>query len=240
MSAISRIGLFALALAAWGWVGAPCAQAGQIYLNGPTIGGGGANLSIKVQSFQARKFSTTIKQKYDFSCGSAALATLLTFSYDKPTTESDVFASMYLNGDRSEIQQYGFSLLDIKNYLARIGMPSGGFRAPLSKLAEARLPAIVLINEHGFKHFVVIRGIEDNRVLLADPALGLRSESLPVFQKQWSGIFFLIETDIQTAQSNFNGVDDWSKSPGAPLDLSRFAVNLSTLEQVNIPVSNSF
>ncbi|OYV34685.1 MAG: peptidase C39 [Acidocella sp. 20-61-6] len=235
-----RIGLIGVALSTLGLVAAPCAQADQVYLNSLAVGVGGVNFGVKVQSFQSRKFITTIKQEYDFSCGSAALATLLTFSYGRPTTESEVFSSMYLNGNRSEIQQFGFSLLDIKDYLARIGMPSGGFKAPLSKLAEARIPAIVLINEHGFKHFVVIRGIEDDRVLLADPALGLRSESLHVFQKQWSGIFFLIETNIQTAQANFNGVDDWSKSPGAPLDLSRFSVNLSTLQQVNVPVSSSF
>ena len=116
---------------------------------------------MKVQSFRAQKFSTTIHQKYDFSCGSAALATLITFTYQRPTTESQIFASMYENGDQTEIRQYGFSLLDMKNYLSRIGVASGGFRAPLSKLVEVHIPAIVLINEHGYRHFVVIRGIRD-------------------------------------------------------------------------------
>jgi uncharacterized protein len=231
-------GLFMLAVAACAGLGMPCAQAGQIYLNGQTIGAGNATISVK--SFQERKFSTTIKQEYDFSCGSAALATLLTFSYQKPVVESDVFASMFLNGNQAEIRQYGFSLLDMKEYLSRQGLPSGGFKAPLSKLAEVRVPAIVLINEHGYRHFVVIRGIEDNKVLLADPAIGLRAESIPDFQKQWSGIFFIILTDVQTAQANFNGTDDWSAQPDAPLGLSRFAVNLITLQQVTIPTTTRF
>jgi predicted double-glycine peptidase len=231
-------GLFILAVAACAGLGTPRAHAGQIYLNGLTVGSGNATVSVK--SFQERKFSTTIKQEYDFSCGSAALATLLTFSYQKPVVESDVFASMFLNGNQLEIRQYGFSLLDMKEYLARQGLPSGGFKAPLSKLAEVRVPAIVLINENGYRHFVVIRGIEDHKVLLADPALGLRAESIPEFQKQWSGIFFIVLADVPTAQANFNSADDWSAQPDAPLALSRFAVDLITLQQVTIPLSTRF
>jgi predicted double-glycine peptidase len=238
MNVMQKVGLFVLAVTSGLWLGTPDAHAGQIYLNGLTTGAGTA--SINVQSFQSRKFSTTIHQAYDFSCGSAALATLLTFSYHRPITEGDVFTSMFLKGDQPVIRQYGFSLLDMKNYLSRQGLPSGGFRAPLSKLAEVKIPAIVLIDEHGYRHFVVIRGIRDNEVLLADPAIGLRSESLSDFKKQWSGIFFIILADVHIAQANFNGTDDWAGEPGAPLDLSRFAVTLATLQMVTIPDSSRF
>jgi predicted double-glycine peptidase len=238
MNVMQKIGLFVLAGASSIWFGTPSVHAGQIYLNGLAIGGGTA--TVNVQSFQSRKFSTTIHQAYDFSCGSAALATLLTFTYHKPITEGEVFTSMFLNGDQPVIRQYGFSLLDMKNYLSRQGLPSGGFRAPLSKLAEIKIPAIVLISEHGYRHFVVIRGIRDDEVLLADPAIGLRSESLSDFKKQWSGIFFIVLADVQVAQANFNGTEDWSGEPGAPVDLSRFSVNLATLQQVTIPISNRF
>src|ERR1700733_5558556 len=93
-------GLFMLAVAACAGLGMPPAQAGTIYLNGLMVGAGNATVSVK--SFQERKFSTTIKQEYDFSCGSAALATLLTFSYQKPVGESDGFASLFLNGGHPE------------------------------------------------------------------------------------------------------------------------------------------
>jgi len=209
------------------------ADAGQIALNGLTTGAGTA--SIDVQSFQARKFTTTIKQKYDFSCGSAALATLLLYTYHIKASESSVFSAMFLNGDRQAIQDSGFSLLDMKNYLSRQGIPSYGFRAPLTKLAEIKIPAIVLINEHGYKHFVVLRGIRNGQVLLADPAIGLRTVPVSSFQKQWSGIFFIILTNLSTARAGFNDGRDWSGEPGAPLDLGRFMVTLATLQQVSVP-----
>ena len=238
MNAMHKIGLFSAIAVFCTWLGSPNANAGQVYLNG--LATGAETATVNVQSFQSQKFNKTIKQEYDFSCGSAALATLLTFTYHRPVTESDVFASMYVNGNQPVIRKYGFSLLDMKDYLSRQGLPAGGFRAPLSKFIQVRVPGIVLINEHGYRHFVVLRGVENGRVLLADPAIGLRTESVADFQKQWAGVFFIILADIQVAQANFNGVQDWGSEPGAPVDLGRFAVNLATLQQVSIPNPASF
>src|SRR4030065_751601 len=49
-------------------------QAGSVMLPGVT----GGNYQIHVRSMKDKHFRSTVHQKYDFSCGSAALATLLT------------------------------------------------------------------------------------------------------------------------------------------------------------------
>jgi uncharacterized protein len=135
------------------------AWAASLQISGAITGLPGlSSPTLSVQSYQARRFSAVIPQHFDYSCGSAALATLLTYSYNMPVDEMTVFRSMIENGNKALIEQYGFSLLDMKEYLQRIGLPSGGFRAPLSKLASVRVPAIVLINERGYHHFVVITG----------------------------------------------------------------------------------
>ena len=54
---------------------------------------------------------------------------------------------------KKTISKSGFSLLDIKKYLQRHGLDSNGYRAPLSKLEEVRLPAIVLLNVRGLPSF---------------------------------------------------------------------------------------
>jgi len=231
---------FAAGLLASMLLGTTSSHAGQISFNGLTVGGGGGYADVPVQSFEGLKFATTFKQKYDFSCGSAALATLLVYTYHQPATESSVFIDMYTNGDQQAIRQSGFSLLDMKEYLSRHGIPSGGFRAPLEKIAEVRIPAIVLINEHGYKHFVVLRGIQNGQVLISDPAIGLRTESVGEFQKQWSGIFFIVLSDLPAARTSFNDHKDWAGEPGAPIDLSRFMVNLATLQQVTMPNPSRF
>jgi predicted double-glycine peptidase len=205
------------------------AAAGSLYLDGVGLGGGAASMNL--ESFQEQRFRVTVGQEHDFSCGSAALATLLTHNYKTSVSEHDVFQSMFENGDKKVIAQSGFSLLDIKNYLTRRGLRSEGFRAPLSKLAEVRLPAIVLLNVRGYHHFVVLEGIHDGWVLLSDPANGMRTEQVGVFEEEWSGVFFLILSDVDQAQKSFNSPQKWATAPHPPWDLTRYVIDLATLAQ---------
>ncbi|HQT59792.1 MAG TPA: C39 family peptidase [Acidiphilium sp.] len=227
------LALFGLACIA----GGP-ARAGGIPVNGLSLGAG--SVRVPVESFQAMRFAQTIHQAYDFSCGSAALATLLTYSYHRKVTERQVFLSMIRHGNRQAIERYGFSLLDMKTYLARQGIPSGGFDAPLSRLAGLHVPAIVLINDHGYRHFVVLRSIVAGRVLLSDPAVGLRSESVARFRRQWSGVSFLVMSEAARAQRSFEDPRLWRGSPPAPTDIARYALGLARLQEVTIPIANRF
>ena len=68
----------------------------------------GNSYYVPVTSLREARFRTTIRQQYDFSCGSAAVATLLTYQYNFPTTEQTVFANMYVNGDQAKIRAEGF------------------------------------------------------------------------------------------------------------------------------------
>jgi predicted double-glycine peptidase len=217
---------------------ASTASAAQIPLFGLISGSTG--IVVPTQSYKALKFATTIEQEYDFSCGSAALATLLTYSYQHPETEQQVFSDMFKNGDQKLIENSGFSLLDMKNYLTRQGYASAGFRAPLEKLSLVSLPAIVLINESGYNHFVVVRGFRDGEVLLADPAIGMRIISVARFSRQWSGIFFLILNDAGQAQQGVHSETGWKYSPAAPYGLTQYALTLAMLQQVTIRDAQNF
>ena len=89
----------------------------------------------------------------------------------------------------------------------------------------------MLLNVRGYKHFVVLEGIEDGGYLLADPANGMRSEPIGVFELQWSGIFFLILSDVQQGQASFNSDQKWASAPAPPWALTRYALDLATLSQ---------
>ena len=172
--------------------------------------------SVPVTSIKEARFRTTIRQQYDFSCGSAALSTLLTYQYQYPVTEQAVFEEMFRRGDEKKIQHEGFSLLDMKRYLQAHGFDADGFEAPLSKLETVGIPAIVLINEHGYNHFVVIKGLRDGRVLLGDPAGGTRSMTQNLFKNVWvNQILFVVSNKQDVAR--FNLASDWHAAPNAPL-----------------------
>ena len=89
----------------------------------------------------------------------------------------------------------------------------------------------MLLNVRGYRHFVVLEGIVNNRVLLADPANGMRSEPIGVFESQWSGIFFLITSDVAQGQKSFNSDAKWAEAPAPPWALTRYALDLATLAQ---------
>ena len=80
------------------------ARAGSLYVD---AGIGGAAVSLHVDSFQEQKYRNTVAQQHDFSCGSAALATLLSYNYNRPVSETDVFKDMIVNGDQKVISEFG-------------------------------------------------------------------------------------------------------------------------------------
>ncbi len=176
----------------------------------------GGSYNLQMTSLKEARYRNTIHQKYDFSCGSAAVATLLTYQYNYPVDEQTAFEQMYANGDQAKIKKEGFSLLDLKRFLQANGFDADGFDVSLDKLRQDGLPAIVLINEHGYHHFVVIKGLTDKRVLIGDPAKGTRSMPRSEFEKLWtSHLVFVIHN--RRSLAIFNSNDDWRVAPSAPL-----------------------
>jgi len=176
----------------------------------------GMRVGMPVKSMKDLRFQATLRQQYDFSCGSAALATLLTHHYGVPTSEQDAFKFMFLSGDQDKIRREGFSLLDMQRFLKSRGYTADGFQLPLDKLIEAKLPAIVLISDKGYHHFVVVKGAEDGRILLGDPSRGTRTIPRERFEEMWANrILFVIHQGPN--KPSFNQAADWRVAPRAPL-----------------------
>ena len=185
---------------------------------------------VPVVSMIGRRFETVVRQQYDFSCGSAALATLLRFHYDDPQTEQSVFVGMFRDGDSAQIRRLGFSLLDMKRYLAARGIAADGYRVTLAQIAKARLPGIALIDFNGYKHFVVVKGIVGDTLVLGDSSLGLRRESATTFGKQWNGVFFVLNGRSEVGKRHFDQVADLDRAPGARFYQNAEPLSLSGLE----------
>jgi len=199
------------------------AHAGQAGLATPA-----GTFTVPVVSLREARFNSVVRQEHDFSCGSAAVATLLTYHYHHPIGEDAAFSAMYAAGDQDAIRRSGFSLADMQRYLATLGFSSDGFRVPLSKLAEIGVPAIALINTRGYNHFVVIKGLDGDDVLVGDPALGLRSIARAEFEAMWQGVAFVIRDDIDVARENFNRSEEWAVRRKAPFGTALNRQGLAT------------
>lgn len=190
--------------------------------------GVGSRMLLQIWSMRELKVRSVILQKYDYSCGSAAVATLLTYHYGNPITEEVAFRAMFEHGDQQKIQREGFSLLDMKRFLDAQGYRADGFEVSLDEVVKAGLPAIVLIVDNGYHHFVVIKGMRDNKVLLGDPAVGMRVMRREDFEAAWPNrIVFVIHE--APARGEFNTARDWSVRPRSPLGQPVGADTLSSI-----------
>jgi predicted double-glycine peptidase len=194
---------------------APYSAVGQVHL-GPEAAG--ANYQVQVMSWVDIPFRSVVRQRYDFSCGSAAVATLLTYHYGRATSEQQTFGEMWKKGDQAIIMRSGFSMFDMKNYLQGIGLHAEGFRMTMEDLAKAKRPAIVLIDMNGFKHFVVVKGVKNDVVLVGDSILGLTKYSTAEFGKMWNGIALAIVAEADASDVDYNLVRDWVPWSQAPVE----------------------
>ncbi len=203
---------------------------------------GGGQFNVGVMSMRDVPFRTVVRQQYDYSCGSAALATLLRYHYGVSVTEADLFSAMFAAGDQGKIRKLGFSLLDMKAYLSSRGYASSGYRATLDQLQRSGMPAIAMMSLNGYRHFVVIKGVSAKEVLVGDPTLGLKRYPRDEFSRAWNGVAFVIDARPAQAKAQFNRADEWRPwasvalgDPMADRSLAALTRDLPPVYQVVLP-----
>ena len=144
-----------------------------------------------------------VRQKWDISCGAAALSTLLTYQFKDNTPETDIVVWMFHRTDAARVKErHGFSLLDMKHFAQARGYTAEGFSdMSIDELASQKSAVIVPIRLKGFDHFVVVKGITDGRIFLADPGFGNVTMKVDRFQKLWkNGIVFIVHPPDERMQ----------------------------------------
>ena len=185
----------------------------------PLNTGAGGLVNVPVASYRDVPFLTVVRQQYDYSCGAAAVATLLTYHHGHPVAEREVLEAMLALGDEEEIRRRGFAMLEMKFYLESLGFLADGYEFELDRLTELEIPAIALIDSDGYQHFVVIKGVEGDRVLVGDPAFGLVVHDRAAFEAKWNGIMFLIHSvdQVRIANNYYSRREEWALRPDSPL-----------------------
>ena len=148
-----------------------------------------------VRTLKEMRYEQIVRQKWDMTCGAAALSTLLTYDFKDNTPETAVVTWILRRTDPVKMQaRKGFSLLDLKHFVQARGYRAEGFsEMSLEELAGVKVPAIVPVRSKGVDHFVIVRGVFGDRVVLADPAFGNMTMKAQKFQEVWKqGIAFLV------------------------------------------------
>jgi predicted double-glycine peptidase len=164
--------------------------AGPINMGNIIPGAGLVNRNML--SMRELKFTNIVPQKTDFSCGAAAMATILKYAYGQDVTENEVIEELLLISDPEIVKQKGFSLLDLKNYVKTRNMRARGYRMNPELLEKVKIPVIVLLNIRGYKHFVVLKKTTPDKIYIADPALGNKIMDRSSFMKGWNRVVFAV------------------------------------------------
>ena len=181
------------------------------------------NAATPVQSLLEIRRQNVVVQKWDVSCGAAALATLLTFQHGDRVDERTVAEGMLRSTDPLRVRHRGgFSLLDLKRYAEGRGLQAEAYREAAPADLEEFKPAIVPVNFNGFPHFVIYRGRVGDSVLLADPAYGNRVVPAAAFEAAWvDGMAFVVRRRDGASPPNTLGVQQNDFTVAAPAALRR-------------------
>ena len=205
MSARARSGMLPRRALLIGGAALPLALAAR-----PTLAEPDDVYAKRVRSFLEIRQERVVLQEWDISCGAASLATILAFQHGDPIPEREIAMAM-LRATEAELvkQRLGFSLLDLKRFLASRGYAGDGYgEVGLADLV-ALAPAIVPIRVQTFDHFVVFRGLAAGRAVLADSAYGNRTMLVPRFLDVWRGrIAFVVRRPDQPPHENLLALED--------------------------------
>jgi uncharacterized protein len=152
----------------------------------------GVPLTKTVRSMKDLRYNHIVSQQFDFSCGAAALATLLKYGYGIDIPETELIRRMMVFSTPEIVVKNGFSMLDMKHFVETIGLRGRGFRVNVDALHHLQIPVMVLMNIDGYEHFVIVKHAQDGRVFIADPALGNRIVLEEDFAKTWNGLVFAV------------------------------------------------
>lgn len=136
----------------------------------------------EITTWKTMRDEGVVRQRMDYSCGAASIATLLTGQFNTQITEREV-----LNFLPTVNRPY--SLIDMARVLNDMGYDSIALRLKGDDLRHLQTPAILFMQPRRVRttvgHFVVLRRIGRASVTLADPSLGNRTYSFEEFLSKW-------------------------------------------------------
>jgi uncharacterized protein len=152
-----------------------------------------------VRSLLELRHEGVVIQQWDTSCGAAALATVLTYALNDPVSERVVAQGMLRRTDPIKVKvRGGFSLLDMKRFAENRGYHAAGYQHLTLKQLLAMKSPIVPVDQFGDPHFLIVRGLRDGELDIADPAFGNRTISIERFKRIWKdGIGFTVTREEQ-------------------------------------------
>lgn len=127
-----------------------------------------------------------VPQQESSDCGPSCLLSLIRFYGG----DSSLLNLRKLCGTSLE----GTSLLGLSHAAQMMGFDSQGVQVEsLADLKGQPLPCVMVIkNDQGYDHFVLLNEIRDNTVLISDPAFGIKTMTIDELEKIWGHLCLML------------------------------------------------
>jgi len=172
-----------------------------------------------VKTWLERRRENIVMQSKDFSCGAAALATLLQHFWGDAIGEERLLRELDAMLTPTEIADRitnGLTLTDLRRVAVRLKYQATIGKLEFAKLAESRVPVVVGVTVRDYKHFVVYRGTDREYVYLADPARGNLRTPIGDFLEQWQdkAVLVVAKPDVNVPTSSVLAVREAEREFG--------------------------
>ncbi len=141
-----------------------------------------------VRSWQEIRRQNIVMQRRDYSCGAAALATVIRYYWGDDVGE-ELFLKeldkMLTPEEARDRVKNGLALTDLRRVAVKTGYRATMGKLTFEKLTKSRVPVVLGITVDGHDHFAVYRGTDGQRVYLADPIRGNIRVPTETFLRQW-------------------------------------------------------
>jgi predicted double-glycine peptidase len=156
---------------------------------------GGVRSDHSLLSWKELRDRNVVIQRFDYSCGAGALATLMRYYFGDKVEEEEILLSIIRPMTGEELrdrEKNGLSLLDLKRCAEQKGYQAAGVMLKYASLPKLKGPVLVHLEREDYKHFAILKGVRGDRVYLADPSLGNIRISADRFAREWSGIALVL------------------------------------------------
>ncbi|MBN1625243.1 MAG: C39 family peptidase [Deltaproteobacteria bacterium] len=165
-------------------------------------------------------------QRYDYSCGSGALATLMRYYFGDNVSEEEILARILNSLTYNEVldrEKKGLSLLDLKRCAEQRGYQAVAVKLDYANLLLLKGPVLIHLEREDYRHFSVLKGVIGDRVYLADPSRGNIRMSIDRFAQEWSGVALILgRADFGLPEDYPLALDEMDLSQNEMLTARRF------------------
>ncbi len=161
----------------------------------------------RITSWKELQQRNVVMQNREYSCGAAAMATILRYYWGDAVKEENVLSALMQMLTPEEIKdrvKNGLAISDLRRTAVKMGYQATIGTMPFDKLAASRVPLVVPLRLKKYDHFVVFRGVVDGRVYLADPIRGNVRPTVSEFCAQWQkqAVLAIAKPDVELPETS--------------------------------------